>query len=351
MSEKTEQPTEKKLRDGREEGQVVKSIEITSLLQLIALFLYFHFFTEKIILGIVELIILSLQLINKPFSYALTQLNHSLAYSFASATLFLGGGIIIATVGSVFLQVGLVIASKAIGFKSDHINPVNNFKQIFSLHSVVELCKSILKVTMLSLIFAFFFYYYASSFRALPYCGLACALPVIIRLITWMWAGVMAFYIVIGIMDYSFQYYKIRKDLKMSKEDVKQEHKDLEGDPQMKTRRREMQSEIQSGSLAQSVKQSVAVVRNPTHIAVCLGYHPTDMPVPRVLEKGSNTLANYIVTLAERNFIPVVENVDLARALFYDVNRGDKIPETLFEPVAALLRIVMKIDYAHSGEN
>lgn len=94
------------------------------------------------------------------------------------------------------------------------------------------------------------------------------------------------FYIVVGILDYSFQYYKIRKDLKMSKDDVKQEHKDLEGDPQMKTRRREMQSEIQSGSLAQSVKQSVAVVRNPTHIAVCLGYHPTDMPIPRVLEKA-----------------------------------------------------------------
>ncbi|EBC3117436.1 EscU/YscU/HrcU family type III secretion system export apparatus switch protein, partial [Salmonella enterica] len=209
---------------------------------------------------------------------------------------------------------------------------------------------STLKVIILSLILAFFFYYYVSTFRALPYCGLACALPVVFCLIKWLWVGVMAFYIVVGILDYSFQYYKIRKDLKMSKDDVKQEHKDLEGDPQMKTRRREMQSEIQSGSLAQSVKQSVAVVRNPTHIAVCLGYHPTDMPIPRVLEKGSDAQANYIVNIAERNCIPVVENVDLARSLFFEVERGDKIPETLFEPVAALLRMVMKIDYAHSTE-
>ncbi|EBD8882169.1 EscU/YscU/HrcU family type III secretion system export apparatus switch protein, partial [Salmonella enterica subsp. arizonae serovar 13,23:gz51:-] len=158
MSEKTEQPTEKKLRDGRKEGQVVKSIEITSLFQLIALFLYFHFLTEKVILRIIELINFTLQLINKPFSYALTQLSYSLVDSLSSVILFLGAGIIISTVASVFLQVGVVIASKAIGFKSDHINPVSNFKQIFSLHSVVELCKSTLKVIILSLILAFFFY-------------------------------------------------------------------------------------------------------------------------------------------------------------------------------------------------
>ncbi|HCJ4687288.1 TPA: SPI-2 type III secretion system apparatus protein SsaU, partial [Salmonella enterica] len=113
-----------------------------------------------------------------------------------SALLFLGAGVIVATVGSVFLQVGVVIASKAIGFKSEHINPVSNFKQIFSLHSVVELCKSSLKVIMLSLIFAFFFYYYASTFRALPYCGLACGVLVVSSLIKWLWVGVMAFYIV-----------------------------------------------------------------------------------------------------------------------------------------------------------
>lgn len=87
----------------------------------------------------------------------------------------------------------MVIASKAIGFKSEHINPVSNFKQIFSLHSVVELCKSSLKVIMLSLIFAFFFYYYASTFRALPYCGLACGVLVVSSLIKWLWVGVMAF--------------------------------------------------------------------------------------------------------------------------------------------------------------
>ncbi|MCD3078561.1 EscU/YscU/HrcU family type III secretion system export apparatus switch protein, partial [Salmonella enterica] len=90
--------------------------------------------------------------------------------------------------------VGVVIASKAIGFKSEHINPVSNFKQIFSLHSVVELCKSSLKVIMLSLIFAFFFYYYDITFRAIKYCGLACGMIVVYYLIKWLFVGLMAFY-------------------------------------------------------------------------------------------------------------------------------------------------------------
>lgn len=348
MSEKTEQPTEKKLRDGRKEGKVVKSVEITSVLQLAVIFLYFHFFTEKIIQQTSGLLLLAVGLINKPFIYVLPQLTHALGYCFALAMAFLCGGIFLATVGGVLIQIGLVLASKAIGFKGQRLNPVSNFKQIFSLNSVIELLKSSIKVISLCLIFLFLFYYYASTFRALPWCGLPCALPVFSGLVKWMWAGMMAFYIVLGVLDYTFQYHKTMKEQRMSKEDVKQEHKDMEGDPQTKMRRREMQREIQSGSLAQSVKQSVAIVRNPTHIAVCLGYHPTEMPVPRVLEKGSDACARHIVNLAEHNLIPVVENVSLARSLFFEVERGEKIPDSLFEPVAALLRIVLKIDYDSS---
>lgn len=118
MSEKTEQPTEKKLRDGRKEGQVVKSIEITSLFQLIALYLYFHFFTEKMILILIESITFTLQLVNKPFSYALTQLSHVLIESLTSALLFLGAGIIVATVGSVFFRWGWLLPAKPLVLKA-----------------------------------------------------------------------------------------------------------------------------------------------------------------------------------------------------------------------------------------
>ncbi|WP_342322909.1 EscU/YscU/HrcU family type III secretion system export apparatus switch protein [Kosakonia sp. BYX6] len=347
MSEKTEKPTEKKLRDGRKAGKVVKSVEITSAVQLAFLFLYFHFFIDSLIQRASALILLVVNAINKPFVYALAQISAASIAFLSRALLLLAGGLAITAVLGVMLQIGFVFASKAIGFKSERLNIAKNFKRLFSLNSAIELLKSSLKVIFLCLIFMTIFYTSARTFLALPYCGVSCALPVFYRLMREMWIGLMVFYVVLGALDYAFQRYKLLKEQRMSKEDIKQEHKDTEGDPQTKSRRRALQNEIQSGSLAQSVKQSVAVVRNPTHFAVCIGYHPTDMPVPRVLEKGRGDSASHIIKLAEYNLIPVVENISLARALFFEVERGDKIPESLFEPVAALLRIVLQIEYEH----
>lgn len=135
------------------------------------------------------------------------------------------------------------------------------------------------------------------------------------------------------------------KQQRMSKENIEQENKDIEGDPQVKKRRREVQREMQSGSLAQKVKQSAVVIRNPTHIAICLGYDPVETPVPKVLEKGVDGRAEHIIALALREAIPVVENISLAHQLFYNAKDGEAIPESLFEPVAALLRMVLDLNY------
>lgn len=348
MSEKTERPTQKKLRDGRKEGRVIKSTEITSLVQLATIFLYFHYFIMGIMQSATGLILLTARSITKPFVYALPQLVYALWKWLAVSLMYFFGGILIATLVSMLSQVGWLIASKAVGFKSEHINPVGNFKQIFSLHSIVELLKSSFKALFLCLMVYFIFHFYASTFRVLAYCELSCAFPVFSYLIKLLWLGLMVFYVLLSILDYSFQHHHMMKEQRMSKEDIKQERKDTEGDPHVKQRQREIQSEIQSGSLAQSVKQSAVVIRNPTHIAICLGYNPTTMPIPRVLEKSMGNIALHIVSLAEQNSIPVVENMNLARALYADVARGDKIPETLFEPVAALLRLVLQIDYSHS---
>lgn len=345
MSEKTEQPTEKKIKDGREEGQVVKSVEITSGVQLLAIFLFFHFLYDSIIEQLKDVIKQSIDLINKPFSYALSALVSVLWQQFSFILGLLGAAVIIATVSAVVIQTGIVIATKAVGFKGERINPVNNMKQIFSLHSIIELTKSTLKVSILCMIFMYISYFYLPTLRALPGCDLQCALPVFSALAWWIWVGMMIFYVLLGVFDYAFQHYHIMKQLRMSKDEVKREYKDTEGDPEVKRHRRELHHEIQSGSLAQKVSRSTAIVRNPTHIAVCLGYDPVEMPIPQVLEKGADEWALHIVNLAYNKDIPVVENRLLARSLFNDVGRGETIPESLFEPVAALLRIVLKIDY------
>lgn len=345
MAEKTEKPTEKRRKEGKKEGQVVKSVEITSGVQLVTILLFFHFFTERLLQSVSALLLLPMELINRPFGYAMSVVSAALVREGALMLGIFFGMLAVATIGSIVLQIGVVLASKAIGFKGSKLDPVKNIKQIFSMNSVVELIKSSLKVTLLCLIFAYLFYFYAATFRALPYCGLHCALPVFSTFLRWMWCALMGFYVLLGVLDYAFQYHKLLKQQRMSKEDIKREYKDTDGDPHTKRRQRELQREIQSGSLARNVRQSAVVVRNPTHIAVCLGYHPTNMPVPRVLEKGTDGLAEQIILLANREAVAVVENVDLARMLYREVRCGETIPESMFEPVAALLRLVLDIDY------
>ncbi|MGG1905392.1 EscU/YscU/HrcU family type III secretion system export apparatus switch protein [Enterobacter ludwigii] len=345
MSEKTEQPTEKKKRDSRKEGQVIKSLEITSGIQLLTILAFFHFFADEVVHQIAELMLLASRLINQPFDYAFSLLTQALLRAGGEFFALFGGMLSAATIVSLVAQVGFMLATKAVGVKGDKINPVNNLKQIFSVHSLVELFKSCLKVILLCLIFISLFRYFSTTFQALPYCDASCAIPLFTIMIRWIWYALLMFYVVLGVVDYAFQTHNTMKQQRMSKEDVKQETKDIEGDPQVKKRRREVQHDMQSGSLAQNVKQSAVVIRNPTHIAICLGYDPVDTPIPTVLEKGVEARAEQIVALATRESVPVVENIALARQLFFSVKAGEAIPESLFEPVAALLRMVLELDY------
>lgn len=346
MSEKTEQPTKKRRQDGEKEGQVIKSVELTSGAQLLALFLFFHFFSDALVQSIKLLIQESIRVINAPFSYALGTISRALFMVCGRFLLYLFAMIGFSTVASILMQIGFVVASKAVGFKGTKLNPVNNLKQIVSWRSVIELIKSCLKVVLLCGVFLLLFYAYASTFRSLPYCEPHCALPTFSTIMRFMWFGMLGFYLVLAVADYSYQRFHTLKQQRMSKEDIKQENKNREGDPHVKQRRRALQREVQSGSLAQNVRRSAVIVRNPTHLVVCLGYDPVTMPVPRVLEKGKDAMAEHIVELAQREAIPMVENIPLARTLFYDVKCGERIPDALFEPVAALLRLVLQIEYA-----
>lgn len=350
MSEKTEKPTEKKKRDSRNEGQVIKSLEITSGIQLLTILAFFHFFADEVLRQITALILLTSQLINQPFDYAINLLTQALVTAGGKFFALFVGMLSIATVASLVAQIGFMLATKAVKIKGEKINPVSNLKQIFSLNSLVELFKSCLKVILLCLIFLFVFRYFSQTFQAIPYCGVNCAIPLFSVMIRWMWYALLAFYVVLGVIDYAFQTHNTMKQLRMSKEDVKQERKNLEGDPKIKKRRREMQREIQSGSLAQNVKQSAVIIRNPTHIAICLGYDPIETPIPKILDKGEDARAEHIVALALKESIPMVENISLARQLFYEVKEGEAIPEFLFEPVAALLRMVLDLNYDEEEE-
>lgn len=345
MSEKTEQPTTKHLRDARKKGQVVKSDEIVSGAQLIALFGYFYFQGGALIESVKALILATLAVLNQPLMQATTHIKDL----FLQIVMQFMGGIALLLIGTTVLatvaQTKPLLAWEALELKLDKLNPMANIKQLVSMKSLFEFLKSVCKVALLSLIFFYLLRRYLGSLQFLPLCGIACGMAVTTQLLAWMWSSLMGFYLVLAIADFAFQRHSVMKQLMMSKEDVKREYKDAEGNPEIKHERKKLHREIQSGSLAANISKSTVIVRNPQHIAICLYYQQGETPLPLVLEKGCDARAVHIVALAEKFGVPIVEHIRVARHLMAQTEVGDAIPASLFEPVAQILRAVMQLDY------
>ncbi|MCL9783718.1 EscU/YscU/HrcU family type III secretion system export apparatus switch protein [Vibrio sp. S4M6] len=345
MAEKTEKPTQKKIKDARKKGEVAKSNEVTTGVQLAAILLFFYFQGHHLMVGMQAIITVTLDSLNLPIKQAVG----NILGTFVGFMLHFGVGLalmlIFITLLTLIAQVGPLFSPEAIHPKGEKINPISNFKNIFSMKSLFELFKSCLKVALLSIIFAYILNKYSNSLQFLPLCGLSCGLSITATLCLWLWGCLIAFYVVFGALDFAFQKHTLMKQLKMSKEDIKQEHKDMEGNPEIKQKRKQTHKEIQSGSLADNVKKSSVLIRNPTHLAVCLFYKEGETPLPKVLEKGRGEMALHMVKLAEKHGVPVVENRPLARALMHGVETNHYISENLFEPIAEILRIINNLDY------
>lgn len=340
MSEKTEKPTSKKLRDAREEGQIVKSQEINGLVQLAVILLWLTSEGPALQQAIAGSIHLSISVINQPLQQGLAQYIGHLQELWQRFLVGLAAIVAVSLTLIGLIQSGFLFAPKGLKPSMQRLNPLSNFKQMFSLKSVFDLIKMLVKVGILGLTFYYLVKQYAASFASLGQTGLSAGMAVCAQMVQWMWATLLAVTAVFAIADYGMQYYQLRKQLMMSLEDIKQEFKNSEGSPETKHRRREMHREVQSGSLAGKVAKSSVVVRNPTHIAVCLRYVPGETPLPQVIEYSRDQGAKRIVRLAEKFGIPVVENVPLARALIAQTSPGDYIPESLFQAVATLLSVL-----------
>lgn len=345
MSEKTEKPTQKKIRDSRKKGQVAKSAEITSGMQLVMVLGYFCLEGPALWRALQNLQELAISAVNQDLSFGLSLF----MAAFRDLMIRFVGGIAVLLIVSAILtitaQIGPLLATEALKPSFKKLNVVANLKNMFSMKNLFEFTKSVLKVSMLSLIFYYLLRQNTPSIQFLPLHPITTGLEVCVKLLFWMCLTLIGFYVVIGIADIAFQKYDNTKKMMMSLEDIKQENKNSEGNPEIKQKRKEIHREIQSGSLASNVAKSTAVVRNPTHIAVCLYYHPETTPLPQVIEMGRDKRALHIVRLAEKAGVPIVENIQVARGLAAGTKVGGYIPAELFEPVAQVLRLAMKIDY------
>ena len=254
---------------------------------------------------------------------------------------FMAFGFVVTLLVSI-VQVGWKVSTKPMKPELSKLNPLNGFKRIFSKDSLFELVKSILKIVIIIYIAYTSIKDNANDLFALYDLGLNQAVALVGTLIINTGIKISIVYLVIGLADFIYQKHKFNEDMKMTKQEVKDEYKNTEGDPQIKGRQRRKMQEVSQKRMMQDVPKADVVITNPTHFAVALKYEAKVSSAPVVLAKGEDYLAQKIKEVARENKIEIVENKPLARMLYHNVDVGAEIPPELYQAVAEVLAAVYK---------
>jgi flagellar biosynthetic protein FlhB len=334
--EKTEAPSEKKRHDAREKGNVAKSTEINSVIILLT-----ALFMMKI-LGPWIIKELSSSIVEFMKNVSETQMDYSRLMMLMRKALILlvktaapiAGGIMLMGVVANVVQVGFLFTLKPLMPKLEKINPVSGFSRFFSMRSIVETLKNIVKLVLIICVayitlkkeFLTMLTLADASVLSIWAYVLAVSYKVILRIALAM--------VIIAILDYAYQRFEHEKQLKMTHQEVKEERKQLEGDPQVKARIRSLQREMARRRMMEQVPKATVVVTNPTHLAIALRYEPKENDAPVVVAKGKDLIAQKIKKLAQENDVPVVEDKPLARSMYDKVEVGFPIPVEFLTAVA-----------------
>ena len=256
---------------------------------------------------------------------------------------FLGVTAVLA-VSATFAQTKLLVSAESLKPKFNRISPLQGFKRLFSLRSVVEALKGLLKITILLYLIYNYFQTVVLGFSRFLDMEISQACGILFDdILTLILQVVIAFTALAG-ADYLYQWWDYERQLKMSKQEVKEEYKQTEGDPQVKGKIKQIQRQRAQQRMMQQVPGADVVIRNPTHVAVALRYKPDKDDAPVVVAKGLDELALRIVSVAEENGVAIVENVPLARSLYADAELDRMIPMEFYGPVAEVLVYVLKLD-------
>ncbi len=347
--EKTEEPTAKKRADARKKGQVGRSQEVNSAFVLLVGFFALKLLWDSIYVSIATYT-----------TYVFTNLNQTVDTEnilriFIGIILVLAKTafpimIFIMLIGLAvnFFQVGLNINTESIEFKLDKLNPINGFGRIFSKRSLVELAKSFFKI----IVIGFFLYRFIhEQILAMPqfmFFDLTTSLALVAEIIFQMSFIVIGVIMIMAFLDYGYQKWQTTQDLKMSKQEVKDEMKQTEGDPQIKGKIRQKQRQMAMARMMKEVPKADVIITNPTHYAVALSYEQ-GMVAPTVIAKGQDLVAQRIKEIGREARVPIVENKPLARTLYAAVQVGDAVPQELYQAVAEVLAYVYRLKHARRG--
>lgn len=348
--EKTEPATAKKLKDAREEGKVAKSKELTAAFNLIVLFLCLKIFISYVgenLINIFPMIYNSMAdfvRINEGAlsARAVSSLFFGVIIRWLLIVLpFFGFGFAITILISI-VQIGWKVSTKPMKPELSKFNPINGFKRIFSKDSLFQLLLSIVKIGLIGYIAYSSLKDRVNDLLILYDLSLKQALSLVGTLIIDIGLKISLVYLIVGIADFAYQKIKFNDDMKMTKQEVKDEYKNTEGDPQIKGRQRRKMQEVSQRRMMQDVPKADVVITNPTHLAVALKYDAEVSAAPVVLAKGEDYLAQRIKEIARDNQIEIVENKPLARMLYHNVDIGAEIPPELYQAVAEVLAVVFQ---------
>jgi flagellar biosynthetic protein FlhB len=344
--DKSEEPTPHRLREAREKGQVAKSREVTTAFLLLLTYFLFRYLGEFMWQNLAEMAYGIFQLVPEARNFNLGFVAYLLVLGLRGMALVLlpiFGITFIAALLAESAQTGFVFAADPLAPKIERVNPLEGLKRMFSLQGFVELIKSLLKI-----IIVFYIAWYAAKddlayiivlIESHPWQALVLGGDIAYRIAI----RVGLFYIVIAILDYLYRRWEYMRNLRMTKQEIKEEYKRLEGDPLVKQRMRDLQRAVAQQRMMSAVPQADVVVTNPTHLAVALKYEQHKMKAPVVLAKGERKVAEEIRQIAEKWEISIVQNETLARSIYRTTRVGQEIPAEFYQAVAEVLAYVYKI--------
>ncbi|QGQ46841.1 flagellar biosynthesis protein FlhB [Metabacillus sediminilitoris] len=340
--EKTEKATPRKKQDARKKGQVIKSADVNTALSLLTVFLSFLFigaFMRDRLILMMKGIFQDYLLVN------LTDQNmEGFFYTIAlQAGMILAPIMVIALIAGVlsnYIQVGFLFSTESIQMKLNKLDPIQGFKRIYSMRAIVELLKSLLKITVVGVVTFAVLWMDIDNILRLSQMTVEQSFVFIASLTMKMGLYASGALLILSFLDYLYQRFDYEKNLRMSKQDIKDEYKKSEGDPLIKSKIRQRQREMAMRRMMQDVPTADVVITNPTHYAIALKYDEEKMDAPYVVAMGVDHVAQKIKEIAKANDIIMVENRPLARALYDQVDLGQAVPEEFFQAVAEIIAYV-----------
>lgn len=343
--EKTEQPTERRRQEVRSQGNIARSADLTAAGLLIGVASMLYFSGAGLVTSLSEFMQKSLE------QDAWLRIDQGLLMNQFQSFLILFARVVLpsmlilvaSAIATNLLQVGFIVTTESLQPQWSRINPISGFQRLFSLKGVVRLLGSLLKLSFLIVVAAWYIAGRMPSFLTLfavdpASAGISIGQAMII--LAFFLAGTL---LSLAILDYGYQYWQFEQDIRMTKQEIREEHRQMEGDPQIRQRRREVHRKLASSRQMQDVKTADFVVTNPTHIAVAIKYDSEKMAAPVVVAKGEGFMAERIRKIAAEHRVPIIEKKPLARALYKTVKVGRPIPLDMYEAVAEILAYVYRL--------